>query len=138
MTWLGLLILGFPYPGVVGLVAGVFNLVPYLGLIVSIIPAVIIALLSGDIGGSLIKAAIVFGIVQFIDGSVTGPRIVGTSVGLHPVWVILALSVGGLFFGFVGVLLAVPGAVLIKLLTGLALERYTQSELFLGTAPARE
>ncbi|HEY0810758.1 MAG TPA: AI-2E family transporter, partial [Longimicrobiales bacterium] len=74
LTWLGLLIAGFPYPAVVGAVAGVFNLVPYLGLIVSTIPAILIALLSGNIVASLVKVGIVFGIVQTIDGSVTGPR----------------------------------------------------------------
>jgi predicted PurR-regulated permease PerM len=132
LTWIGLLVLGFPYAGVVAVVAGVFNLVPYLGLIVSAIPAVIIALFSGDIGGSLLKALIVFGVVQFIDGSITGPRIVGSSVGLHPVWVILALAVGGFFFGFVGLLLAVPGAVLVKLLARIGMERYHRSELYLG------
>jgi predicted PurR-regulated permease PerM len=70
--------------------------------------------------------------VQFIDGSITGPRIVGSSVGLHPVWVILALAVGGFFFGFVGLLLAVPGAVLVKLLARIGMERYHRSELYLG------
>jgi predicted PurR-regulated permease PerM len=134
LTWIGLLVLGFPYAGVVAVVAGVFNLVPYLGLIVSAIPAVIIALFSGDIGASLLKALIVFGVVQFIDGSITGPRIVGSSVGLHPVWVILALAVGGFFFGFVGLLLAVPGAVLVKLLARIGMERYQQSELYLGAS----
>jgi len=115
LTWIGLLIVGFPYSGLVAATAGVFNLVPYLGLIVSIIPVLIIALLSGSFLASLLKAAVVFGIVQLIDSTITGPRIVGSSVGLHPVWVMLALAVGSFFFGFVGLLLAMPAAVLIKL-----------------------
>src|SRR5690606_4436778 len=90
LTWLGLFVLGFPYAGLVGAVAGVFNLVPYLGLVVSLVPAVIIALLTGNVLASLLKVAVVFGVVQFLDSSVTGPRIVGGSVGLHPVWVMLA------------------------------------------------
>jgi len=115
LTWIGLLVLGFPYSGLVGAVAGVFNLVPYLGLIVSVVPVLIIALLSGSFLGSLLKAGIVFFIVQLIDSTITGPRIVGGSVGLHPVWVMLALAVGSFFFGFVGLLLAMPAAVLLKL-----------------------
>jgi predicted PurR-regulated permease PerM len=116
LTWLGLLIAGVPFSGLVGLIAGVFNLVPYLGLVVSIVPIIIIALLTGSFLATLVKAGIVFAIVQAIDGTVTGPRIVGTSVGLHPVWVILALAVAGAFFGMVGLLIAVPAAVLVKLM----------------------
>jgi predicted PurR-regulated permease PerM len=133
LTWLGLLIAGFPNSGLVGLVAGVFNVIPYLGLLVSIIPVVIIALVSGSVLGSLLKAGIVFAIVQFIDSSVTGPRIVGESVGLHPVWVILAIAVGSFFYGFVGLLLAMPAAVLIKLVIRESLARYKQSGVFQGT-----
>lgn len=134
LTALGLWIANFPYAGLVGTVAGVFNLVPYLGLIVSLVPAVFIALVSGSVLVSLLKVAVVFGIVQFLDSSVIGPRIVGESVGLHPVWVMLALAVGAFFFGFVGLLLAVPAAVLIKLLAGRGLARYRKSSVFAGPA----
>ena len=130
LTTLGLWVLGFPYPALVGVVAGVFNLVPYLGLIVSLVPAIIIALLSGEIAASFGKIAIVFGIVQALDGTVIGPKIVGGSVGLHPVWVILALAAGGLFFGFIGLLIAVPAALLIKLLAVQGIERYRTSRLY--------
>ena len=117
LTWVGLLVLGFPYSGLVGAIAGVFNIVPYLGLIASAIPALIIALLSGAIGASLIKIAIVFAIVQFLDGTVIGPRIVG-----------------GSFFGFVGLLIAVPAAVFFKLLTREFVARYQKSAAFSGAA----
>lgn len=132
MTWIGLWIAGVPYAGLVGAIAGVFNLVPYLGLVVSIVPVLIIALLSGSFLSIILRAGIVFAIVQTIDSTIAGPRIVGTSVGLHPVWVILALAVGGAFFGFVGLLIAVPGAVLIKLLLREGLSRYRRSATFLG------
>ncbi len=137
LTWLGLLVLGFPNSGLVGVVAGVFNLVPYVGLIASIVPVVIIALLSGNVATALLKAGAVFAVVQFIDGSVTGPRIVGGSVGLHPVWVMLALAVGGFFFGFVGLLLAMPAAVMIKLLIHEGVQRYRASHFFEGEADAQ-
>lgn len=132
LTWLGLWLLGFPYPALVGATAGVFNLVPYLGLVVSAVPAILIALLSGSILASLIKAGIVFAVVQTLDGSIIGPRIVGESVGLHPVWVILALAVGSFFFGFVGLLLAMPAAVFIKLVVREAVERYRRSHVYDG------
>jgi predicted PurR-regulated permease PerM len=135
LTWLGLWIAGVPYAGLVGAIAGVFNLVPYLGLVVSIIPILIIALLSGSFLSIIIRAGIVFAIVQTIDSTIAGPRIVGGSVGIHPVWVILALAVGGAFFGFVGLLIAMPVAVLIKLLLQHALTRYRASAMFLGPPP---
>jgi predicted PurR-regulated permease PerM len=138
LTWLGLLALGFPSAGLVGAVAGIFNVVPYLGLPVSLIPAIVIAALSGSFLASLLKVAIVFGVVQFLDGNVVGPRIVGESVGLHPVWVILAIAVSGYFFGFVGLLLAIPGAILVKLSVQNWLERYKESAVYLGEAEAEE
>ena len=132
LTWLGLWIAGFPYSGLVGAVAGVFNLVPYLGLVVSLVPALIIAILSGAFLASLLKIGIVFGIVQFLDGNIIGPKIVGESVGLHPVWVILAIALAGFFLGFVGLLLAIPGAILVKLLVEVGLTRYRRSGVYLG------
>ncbi|HEX7119786.1 MAG TPA: AI-2E family transporter [Longimicrobiales bacterium] len=137
LTGVGFWIAGLPYAGLVGAIAGVFNLVPYLGLVVSLVPALLIALLSGSILASLLKVAVVYTAVQIIDSTVLGPRIVGGSVGLHPVWVMLALAVGGFFLGFVGLLLAVPAAVLVKLLVGNALERYRSSAVYLGR-PASE
>jgi predicted PurR-regulated permease PerM len=134
ITWLGLWIAGVPYSGLVGAIAGVFNLVPYLGLIVSVVPVVIIALLSGNFLGIIVRAGIVFAIVQTIDSTIAGPKIVGGSIGLHPVWVILALAVAGAFFGFVGLLIAIPGAVFIKLLLREALTRYRTSAAYLGTS----
>src|SRR5690606_6536800 len=135
LTWLGLWVFGFPYAGLVGVVAGVFNLVPYLGLVVSLVPAVIIALLTGNVLASLLKIAVVFGAVQFLDSTVTGPRIVGGSVGLHPVWVILAIAVFSFFFGFVGLLIAMPAALLLKLLLRSGLEHYQRSAWYTGAPP---
>ena len=132
LTWIGLWIAGFPYPGLVGAVAGVFNIVPYLGLVVSLVPALLIAILSGAFFENILRLAIVFGIVQMLDGNVIGPRIVGESVGLHPVWVMLAVAVGGFFYGFVGLLIAIPSAILGKLLLEAGLKRYRTSEIFLG------
>lgn len=136
MTGVGFALLGFPYALLLGVVAGVFNVVPYLGLIASLVPAVIIALFTGEVLWSFGKIAIVFAVVQTLDGTVVGPRIVGESVGLHPVWVILALALGGAFAGFLGLLAAIPAAVLIKLLLRLGLARYERSRLFRGAAPA--
>lgn len=132
LTWMLLALLGFPHALMLGAIAGVFNLVPYLGLVVTAIPGVVLALFEPSPGVALAKLAIVFVLVQVLDGSVIGPRIVGESVGLHPVTVILALSVFGFFFGFVGMLIAVPLAVLVKLVVNIAVARYRDSKFFRG------
>ncbi len=125
-----LLVVQFPYAFLLGALAGVMGLIPFLGLVLSIIPAVIIALVSSNVLLSLAKVAFVYGLVQILDSGIISPRVVGDSVGLHPVWIVLALSVGGFFFGFVGLLISVPAAVGVKLVMVRGLERYRSSELY--------
>ncbi|HXE56415.1 MAG TPA: AI-2E family transporter [Gemmatimonadales bacterium] len=130
LTGVGLAILGVPSALLLGVVSGVFNLVPYVGLVLSVIPALVVALTMDDPLGGLWRVALVYGVVQFIDGSITGPRIVGESVGLHPVWIMLALGFGGAFLGLPGLVLAVPAAVLLKLVGRRVLARYKRSAFF--------
>ena len=133
LTSVLLFVLRFPYPFLLGALAGVMGLIPFLGLVLSIIPAVIVALVSGSVLLSLVKVAVVYGSVQILDGGVISPRIVGDSVGLHPVWIVLALSIGGFFFGFVGLLISVPMVVGVKLVAGRGLERYRHSDTYGGS-----
>lgn len=134
LTAAGLLLLQFPYAFLIGTTVAVLGLIPYAGLILSLIPAAAVAVLSGDPGTALIKVAVVFAVAQGLEGAVISPRIVGESVGLHPVWVVLALSVGGFFLGFLGLLIGVPIAVGVKLLLVRGIGRYRESQLFLGEA----
>ena len=133
ITGVGLLVTGFPYALLLGVIVAVFSVVPYLGLVLSLVPAVLIALLSGNVWLSLLKVAVVYAVAQGLEAAVISPRIVGGSVGLHPVWVVLALAVGGFYFGFVGLLLAVPVAVGIKLLVLRGVARYRTSALYRGS-----
>lgn len=135
ITGLGLWLVRFPYAGTLGLIVAVFSVVPYLGLVLSLLPAIVIALVSGSIWISLLKVAVVYGAAQLLEASVVSPRIVGESVGLHPVWVVFALSLGGFFFGFVGLLIGVPLAAMGKLLVLRGLDRYRSSAFY--TAPGR-
>ncbi|TFH62199.1 MAG: AI-2E family transporter [Gemmatimonadales bacterium] len=132
ITTLGLLVFRFPNAILLGVLVAVFSVVPYLGLVLSLIPALFIALVSGNVGFSLLTIAFVYGGSQILEGAVISPRIVGESVGLHPVWVVLALAVSGFFLGFVGLLIAVPLAVGVKLLVVRGVQRYRESELFQG------
>jgi len=132
ITGMGLAVLSFPHAAMLGLLVALFNVVPYLGLVLSLIPALFLAVVSGSVGVSLLKVAVVYGAAQVLESSLISPRIVGDSVGLHPVWVLLALAVGGFYFGFVGLLIGVPAAVGIKLLAARGVARYKASELFRG------
>jgi predicted PurR-regulated permease PerM len=136
ITGVGLALLGFPYAAMLGLLVAVFNVVPYLGISLSLVPAVFIALVSGSVGPSLLKVVVAYGVAQLLEGTVISPRIVGDSVGLHPVWVVLALAVGGFYFGFVGLLIAMPAAVGVKLLAQRGVAGYKASELFRGKGAA--
>ncbi|MFQ5688868.1 MAG: AI-2E family transporter [Gemmatimonadota bacterium] len=127
---LGFTIAQLPYALLLGLIAGVFNLVPYLGFALGLLSAILVAVFSGAILTSLAKVAIVFAVEQVMEG-ILGPLIVGESVGLHPVWVILALALFSFFLGFVGLLIAVPAAVLLKLLIQVGLRRYRASRVYL-------
>ena len=129
-----LAVFGFPYAATLGLVVGVFSLVPYLGMILGLLPAVIIALTTDSAGTSLLIVAGVYGGTQLLESAVIGPRIASESVGLHPVWVVLALSVGGFFFGFAGLLLAVPAAAVTRLVLVRALQRYQGTRLYQGAS----
>lgn len=130
LTATGLALLGFPGALLLGVLAGICNVVPYVGLWISVIPGILLALLSGAILVNLLKLAVVFAIVQFIDGSITGPRIVGESVGLNPVWVMVALALFGSLLGFVGLIVAVPLAVLVKMVASRAWARYKESAVY--------
>jgi len=136
-TGLGFWIVGFPNSVLLGVIAGVFNIVPYLGLIVSLVPALILAILTPPLWLSLLKVAGVFFAVQSLDSYVLSPNIVGERVGLHPVWVMLAIIGFGTFFGFIGLLIALPLAVLIRLLIERGAVRFRESVYYRDPEAAR-
>ncbi|MBM4183091.1 MAG: AI-2E family transporter [Gemmatimonadetes bacterium] len=136
VTGVGLWVARFPYAGTLGLIMGILSVVPYLGIVLSLVPAIFIALVSGSVGVSLLKVALVYGLAQLLEMAVISPRIVGESVGLHPVLVLLALALGGFFFGFVGLLIGVPAAAIGKLLVSRGLQRYKASDFYRGREAA--
>ena len=137
-TGLGFWLVGFPNAVLLGVVAGVFNIVPYLGLVVSLIPALLIAVLTAPVWLSLLKVAGVFFAVQALDGYFLSPKIIGDRVGLHPVWVMLAILAFGSFFGIIGLLLAIPLAVLIKLLIVNSVATYKKSVYYRQAETVRD
>lgn len=102
-------IFGIQYPLVLGIVAGVLDLIPYFGLIIMLVLAVIVASFSGSsVAGHMILAASTIGALHIFEAAVLSPKIIGSKVGMHPVLLILSLLVFSFFLRFVGLLIAVP------------------------------
>jgi predicted PurR-regulated permease PerM len=115
----GLWFIGVDYALVLGIMTGVLNFVPYVGLLTSLAVALIVASFSGEPVLLKILAVVLLYLSQkLLEATVFGPRIVGSRVGLHPVLLILCLLVFGYFLGFVGLLIAVPATALIIALVG--------------------
>ncbi len=110
MSVVALWYLGVPYFVFLGVFAGLANLIPYVGPIAGVIPAVAVAILgSGDLGSALPVVVAYFGL-KLVDDFVVSPYVVASSVEMHPVLVLIAIMVGGELFGILGMLLGVPVA----------------------------
>lgn len=123
---------GVPFGIVIGLIAGILTFIPYVGSLTGLALALLASLLSDDVWLRILYSMIVFGIGQALEGNFLTPRLVGKSVGLHPVWIIFALLAFGSLFGFVGLLLAVPAAAAMGVLVRFAIQRYESSRLYVG------
>ena len=110
-----LLIMKVKYAILLGFLIGLFNLIPYFGAIVSVFIAGIITVLTGGWQQALIMV-IVITIVQQIDANIINPRITGSRLNVSPLLIIFSVTLGGAYFGVIGMFLAVPIAVLIKLM----------------------
>lgn len=129
-----LMLAGLQFGLVVGFAAGLLTFIPYVGALVGGVLAIGLALFQfwGDwLSIGLVAGIFVLG--QVVEGNLLTPKLVGHSIGLHPVWLIFALSVFGALFGFVGMLVAVPVAAAIGVLTRFAAESYKHSQLYRGT-----
>ena len=107
--------IGIDYALIIGIITGICNMIPYIGPVVGTVLAVIMALLSGQ-PITAIWAIIGMVVVQQVDNNLLAPKIVGDSVGLHPVFTMLAILIGGNVGGLIGMLIAVPVAASLKIL----------------------
>ncbi|KAF0173760.1 MAG: hypothetical protein FD162_1494 [Rhodobacteraceae bacterium] len=130
-----LMFAGLQFGLVVGALAGAITFIPYVGSLVGGALAIGLALFQfwGD-WLSIGLVAAIFAVGQFLEGNILTPKLVGKSVGLHPVWLMFALSVFGSLFGFVGMLVAVPVAAAIGVLTRFGIAQYQGSLLYIGIA----
>jgi predicted PurR-regulated permease PerM len=133
----GLSLAGLSFGFLIGVVSGLISFVPYLGSLTALVVSLGVATAQffPDWGHILIVVGIVL-VGQFLEGNVLSPKLVGHSVGLHPVWLMFALFAFGYLFGFVGLLLAVPLAAASAVLIRFALRRYLDSPLYTGKRPS--
>ncbi len=130
----GLMVVGLQFGLIVGAIAGAVTFIPYLGAIIGGGLGIGLALFQfwGD-WMHVAAVVVVFVIGQFAEGNIITPKLVGKSVGVHPVWLIFALSAMGTLFGFAGLLIAVPTAAALGVLTRFAVTRYQESQLYRGS-----
>ncbi|WP_133487199.1 AI-2E family transporter [Aliiroseovarius marinus] len=128
-----LMLVGLNFGLVVGFIAGLITFIPYVGALVGGALAIGLGLFQfwGE-WWSLGAVAAIFMLGQFLEGNILTPKLVGGSVGLHPVWLMFALSVFGSLFGFVGMLVAVPVAAVIGVVTRFFLAKYQTGRLYQG------
>jgi predicted PurR-regulated permease PerM len=127
---------GLRFGLLIGVVSGVISFVPYVGSFTALIVSISVAIeqFYPHWGHVLIVAGVVL-VGQFVEGNIISPKVLGRSVGLHPVWLIFALVAFGYLLGFVGLLLAVPLAAAAGVLTRFALQHYRASSIYTGDEP---
>ncbi len=129
----GLTLAGLNFGLAIGVTAGLMSFIPYVGFIVGMVLSTGVAIVQYWPDG--LPIAIVVGIFlvgQFIEGNILYPKLVGTSIGVHPVWLMFALFAVSTLFGFVGLLLAVPMVAIVGVLVRFATRKYTQGPLYWG------
>jgi len=127
---IGLSLLGIDLALLLGITAGLASIVPYLGVIVGVLSSAVAAYVQMQDPLILLGVALVFGVGQLLEGMVLTPKLVGDRIGLHPVAVIFAIMAGGQLFGFVGVLMALPVAAVIRVLLTHLHRGYIASHLY--------
>lgn len=115
MIFVMLIALHVPYALLIGIAAGILNFIPYAGAVIGFVPSVILALAYNGPGNALV-VALLFAVIQQIDGNFVAPRVLKENVGLSPLYIILAILIGSELFGLAGTFLAVPIAAMLRVL----------------------
>ncbi len=115
LTTIAMSILKVKYASLLGFTIGLFNMIPYFGAIVAVMIASVITFITGGFSKAIIMLVVVV-ILQQIDANVINPKIIGDSLKISPLLVILSVTIGGAYFGIIGMFLGVPVAAVLKIL----------------------
>ncbi|MGD9898900.1 MAG: AI-2E family transporter [Calditrichaceae bacterium] len=116
LSIIALWMLNVNYFILIGVFAGLANMIPYVGPLVGAVTAMLVVIMNGGDGQSLLMVGVAFAVIQLIDNVIIQPLVVAKSVDMHPLLVIFAVIIGGQFFGIVGMLLAVPATGITKVI----------------------
>jgi predicted PurR-regulated permease PerM len=130
---IGLTLVGLDFGFLIGVIAGVLSFIPYVGSLTALVLSIGVSLVQGWPSLTLFLEALAVVLVgQFLEGNVISPKLVGGSIGLHPVWLMFALFAFGELFGFTGLLIAVPTAAALGVLARHLIGLYLKSQLYRG------
>lgn len=121
LCWIVMTVIGLPYALVISVIVGITNMIPYFGPFIGAVPGVLLLIIA-DFGYAVIFTILIIALQQF-DGLYLGPKILGESTGLRPIWIIFAITVGGWAAGVAGMFLGVPVVAVIAHLTNRFLDR---------------
>ena len=129
-----LTVVGLQFGILIGTFAGIVSFVPFVGAILGAIFSIGFSFIQFETFTPILLVAAIFLVGQVLEGNFLTPKLIGEAVGLHPVWVIFALLTGATLFGFLGVLLALPIAVVLAVLIRFGLTNYFESEIYSGNS----
>jgi putative permease len=114
----GLSFIGLDLALILGVVSGFIIILPFVGLLISLVVALVFGYITFGFSSHMLAIAMLYFFGALLEGSTLTPKIIGDKIGLHPLWIIFAVLAGGTLFGFVGMLIAIPVAGIIKILLG--------------------
>ncbi len=125
-----LTLISLPNAFFVGFMTGFLAFIPYLGALIGLLLSLMIGLIHFQGWWQIMAILVVFGCVNLFEGNFLTPKLVGEKVGLHPIWIIFSLLAAATWFGFMGVIVALPVAAIVGTITRLALEEYYKSRFY--------
>jgi len=125
MTAIFLLIMNIDFAIVIGMITAIADIIPYIGPFLGFLPAVVLAFLSSPI--KALWVAVFFVVIQWVENNILAPKVLGQSIGLHPLTVLLALIIGGGIFGVLGMILAVPVTAILMIIFRFIKMKYKES-----------
>lgn len=132
----GLTLSGLQHGAIIGLLTGLFSFIPYVGMFVGVAVGITVAVFQFDQFWQVALIGGVFALGQFIEGNFLTPRVVGSRIRLHPVWVMFAVLAGTALFGLVGTFLGTPAAAVIAVLIRFGIRQWRESRYFRGRGQA--
>jgi predicted PurR-regulated permease PerM len=127
MSIIFLKILGVNFALVIGIVAGIANMIPYIGPFIGLVLALVVGVVQFQTFAIVVKIVIAYAVIQFLDNNFVQPLVIGRNVNLGPVTMVFAMLAGGQFFGFLGVIFAVPVTAITKTVFIMLVQKYKRA-----------